>query len=310
MPTTEKDADRSVNVFKNVLLVLLGFTFIGESYIIYKQHQEKKVLQTDLDTKVANAELSFKAIESNLNDINKREGNIFSALNTNEAKALANVQERITSEIEAINQLMAKNHKLIDDLTASVGEKDERIAKYKKSVAALDKKLKDYRTRTQTLTTQADALRTELEETKKASASIAEALQAKTAELETKSKVIADQTAELDKKDKQIRTAYYTVGTYKELKDKNVLDKEGTFLGLAGAKTLKDDFDHNYFNKIDIYSYTSIPVFSKDAELVTTHDKNSYELVRGPDEEIQYIKITDQDKFWENSKYLVVVADK
>jgi DNA repair exonuclease SbcCD ATPase subunit len=310
MQTQTEKQQKITNRFKNVLLVLLGFTFLTESYIIYRQFQEQKELKTDRDTKIANAELNFIEIENNLTEISKREGDIFSTLSETEYNALTTIQDRIKMEINSISRLMEKNHKLIDELTATIDEKDERIVRFKKSINALDKRIKEYKERTESLTSQTETLRSELQASRMESASIAEALQSKNTELEVKSKTISEQAAAIEKRDKEKRTAYYAVGTFKELKNKNVLSKEGSFLGLAGAKALKDDFDHNYFNKIDIYSYTSIPVFSKDAEVVTNHSMDSYELVMGDNEEIQYIKITDQDKFWENSKYLVVVVEK
>jgi hypothetical protein len=119
---------------------------------------------------------------------------------------------------------------------------------------------------------------------------------------------VAQKTAEISDKTTRLHTAYYTVGTYKTLRDKKVLSKQGGFLGLGKAKTMVPDFNQEAFTRIDLTSTKTIELNTKAAKLVSTHPSGTYTL-RKENEKITAIEITDPDKFWQASKYLVVVTE-
>jgi hypothetical protein len=107
-----------------------------------------------------------------------------------------------------------------------------------------------------------------------------------------------------------MNTAYYCVGTYKELRDNKVLNKEGGFLGLGKKKTLNADFNKDYFTQIDITKVKTIPVNGKNAKLVTNHPSASYKLEVDSKKRAKSLTITDEEEFWKSSKYLVISIDK
>lgn len=116
--------------------------------------------------------------------------------------------------------------------------------------------------------------------------------------------------SELDKAQKmdmELHKAYYAMGSFKELKERNVLEKKGGVLGLGRTAALKPDFEKEYFTEIDTRQVTTIPVNSKKAKLVTHHPVGSYEWEKtGEKGNTEYLTITDPGKFWATSKYLVV----
>jgi len=116
--------------------------------------------------------------------------------------------------------------------------------------------------------------------------------------------------SELDraqKMDKELHKAYYAMGSFKELKERNVVQKKGGVLGLGRTKSLKPDFEKEYFTEIDTRQVTTIPVNSKKAKLVTHHPVGSYEWEKtGEKGNTEYLTITDPERFWATSKYLVV----
>jgi hypothetical protein len=95
-------------------------------------------------------------------------------------------------------------------------------------------------------------------------------------------------------------------GTYKSLKAKGLISKEGGFLGLGKKESLHPDVSDNVFTQVNIRETKSIPVNSKSAKLITEHPSSSYELVRDKDNKIASIDIKDPDQFWKISKYAVV----
>jgi hypothetical protein len=98
--------------------------------------------------------------------------------------------------------------------------------------------------------------------------------------------------------DKQLHTAWYVFGTKKELKEQNIL-KDGKVLG--------QNFNRNYFTKIDIRVDREIKLYSRSAEILTAHPQSSYKLEQ--DANKQYVlRITNPQQFWSTSKYLVILV--
>ena len=118
--------------------------------------------------------------------------------------------------------------------------------------------------------------------------------------------VIADKNETIENQDNLLHTAYYTFGSKKELISNNVITAEGGFIGIGKTKTLKDDFNKDYFTKVNTTELTEIPMGVNKVEIITIHPAGSYELVG--EGKVEKIKILDGDKFWSVSKYLVVVT--
>ena len=87
-----------------------------------------------------------------------------------------------------------------------------------------------------------------------------------------------------------------------------MLTKEGGFLGIGKNEELKDDFNKDYFSKIDIREQKSFLLYAKKAELITTHPKSSYEFM-GADNKVDSLVIKDSEAFWNASKYLVILLE-
>lgn len=115
-----------------------------------------------------------------------------------------------------------------------------------------------------------------------------------------------EQTEELAVIKDELNTAYFTFGSKSELADNGVITKEGGFIGIGKISKLKGDFNKTYFTEVKISELTEIPLGVKKADIVTLHPSDSYELIG--ENPIEKIVIKDAVKFWETSKYLVVVV--
>ena len=61
----------------------------------------------------------------------------------------------------------------------------------------------------------------------------------------------------------------------------------------------------DYFTKADMRELTTVNTYAKKAKLLTTHPSDSYKLEK--DANKQYVlTITDANKFWSVSRYLVI----
>ncbi len=115
-------------------------------------------------------------------------------------------------------------------------------------------------------------------------------------------KIGEDQEDVINDQDEKLNTAYYVYGTKKELIEHNVISKGGVFKKIG----LDNDFDKTYFTKIDIRNTKEIKLNSKKIDLMTSHSTSSYEIVE-TDGKVSAFKIKNADKFWQTSKFLVIV---
>ncbi len=104
----------------------------------------------------------------------------------------------------------------------------------------------------------------------------------------------------------EINTVYYAIGRFKDLEEAGVVEKKGGIVGIAGSKQLKSNFNKDFFAQIDLTRTRLIPVNSEKVNIVTAHPPETYELVG---EEEKTLKILEPTRFWEASKYLVIITD-
>lgn len=102
----------------------------------------------------------------------------------------------------------------------------------------------------------------------------------------------------------ELNSVYYLVGTKKDLKRDSVIIKKG----IGGATTLSDQTNNSKFIGIDKSTDKVINLTGfKKVELVPARPEDSYSLKKDNDLIVQ-LNITDPDRFWETSKYLVIVV--
>jgi len=263
---------------------------------------EKDSLQNNLQTYLK----TFNEIEKNLEEIKKREDQINLKTTDNVEFSENDEKSAVVKDIQAINKLMTENRNKMDKLQAELSSTN---AQFQQMVNRLKGRLEDK-------DEQIIAMKDELEQLnieKEALSKNVEKLTYKVDTLETKtseqSTVIASQTETIEKQTESLNEAYVAIGTFKDLKDEKVVDKEGGILGIGSTETLHDDFNAQAFDKIDLTKTKTIPVFAKKVELVTSHPAGSYELSKDAEEKIQQLTILNPDEFWKSTKYLVVMVD-
>ncbi len=201
-----------------------------------------------------------------------------------------NTMQRIKENFQFIQAQMQQNKELINKLKQQVRESSVKGGQLKKIIDNLTQQL-------ETKDQQLQALREELD---RKDIHIAE-LDEKVATLE-EDNTKKDET--ITAQDKAINSAWFVFGTKDELKSQNILSKDGLF---SKTKVLSKDFNKDYFTKIDIRIDKEIKLYSKSAQIMTSHPAGSYTLQ--PDANKQYVlRITNPEAFWSTSKYLVVLV--
>ncbi len=292
-------------------ILLMGLIILVGVIAAYVQYDQKQKYITASELAFAAKEnyvnSVFDRIESNLAKIRERESMINQNLAAPENTGNLQPEERIQNEINYIQALIDENNQLIASLNKQIGEKDTRLKNYEASVIDLKSKIAGYQEQVNTLVAEKEALQTGLAETIKVRDRLASKVDTMGNDIAQKSQEIDRQNAVIVEKEHELHTAYYAIGSYKSLRDKNIVVKEGGFLGLNRVTTLTGSPDPKKFEYIDTREVTSIPVNAEHWEIVTGQDPSSYKLdyENGKGESIN---ITNPDKFWEKSKYLVIVV--
>lgn len=238
--------------------------------------QKEKALQEFIN--------SFNEIQDNLNQIKEKEKIVSKQSQSGDVKSK---EESIKEDIQAIYDLLAKNKNRIGSLTKKLKNAKSKISGLEQMIA--------------TLQAQVDAKDSEI-------AMLKAELESKNIELSNIQMNLETVEAESSAKTVKLNSAYYAIGTVKELKDKGVINKVGGFIGLGKSTKLNDDFNKDYFTKIDVSAVTSISIGAKKAKLLSNHPTNSYKLVG--EKNVEKIEILNAEDFWSNSKYLVITIEQ
>jgi len=281
-----------------IIFLIAGLVFYSlyrrehKQLLSFMENQKNSLTETITarDSVINQWMITFDEIEKNLALIKEKEKII--TINSSDVEFSKDRKDQILEDIKYINSLLDQNKKKIASLNAQLKKSGGTIKALQTKISELEFSMKQSENQISDLKTiladknfeieQLNAQMTDMQVT-----------------IEKKDEEIVNKTAELNK-------AFFTTGTFKELKAKGVVTKEGGFIGLGKKKSLIDNFPDSAFTLINITEAKIIPVNSKGARLITEHPTGSYELIRGNNDIIESIEITDPVKFWKISKYAVV----
>ena len=226
---------------------------------------------------------SFNEIQENLNAIKEKEKIISKVTSDGDVKSK---EDQIKEDIQSIYDLMAKNKDRIGSLS-------KKLKNSKLKIEGLEKMIENMQATLNLKDSEIEELKTKIE-----------GLNVELSNLTTNYKAVENES---NQKTEIINTAFYAIGTSKELKENNVITKEGGIIGLGKTTKLSSDFNKEYFTKINIEKTTSINLGAKKIKMLTTHPSSSYKLVG--EKPIEKLEITNTKEFWSTSKYLVIILD-
>ena len=226
-------------------------------------------------------------IQEGFRRINEAEGRVTIANgNTESASARGIIQENM----QYIQDAMKQNRELIAQLQERLKTSTVNAKALEKTIAQLQEQLEAQNQRIQELEATLAEKDILIAEQGEQIDNLSENVTSLTQENREKSETMAAQ-------DKDLNTAWFVFGTKGELKEQKIL-KDGDVLK-------SEYFNKDYFTQIDIRVVKEIKLYSKSAQLLTTHPKGTYTLEK--DSKGEYIlRITDAKKFWSVSKYLVI----
>ena len=281
-----------------ILLITVGI--IG--YSVYNGEQQKHTAMlesqrhsfteqlTSRDSAINEWMLTFDQIEKDLNTVKEKENIV--TIKSSDAEFSKNKKQIILKDIEFINTLLDQNKKKIASLTAQLNNSGTAIKGLQVKVAELEASMKQREN--------------EISELKSALVEKDFAIEQLNTRMTEQQVVIKQRDEKITNQTNEMNKAFIAYGTYKDLKEKGILSKEGGFLGLGKKALLPADFSDGAFTQINITETKTIPVNSKAAKFITEHPSGSYEMIRDKDNKIASIEIKDPAQFWKISKYAVV----
>ena len=230
---------------------------------------------------------AFNEIQEGFREINEAENRVDLENGALESKSDA---DKIKEDIRFISEKLKSNREQIAELEKKLQNSTYQSAELKKAIKKLTDELESKQRQIETLQTELASKNIRIAELDEAVEGLNRNVDELTAENKAQSKTVAVQ-------DKALNTAWYVFGTRSELKDQKIL---------KGGEVLKDDeFNKDYFTQIDIRTDKVIKLYSKRADLLTTHPEGSYELVKDDKGQLT-LNITNPTAFWSISRYLVI----
>lgn len=285
-----------MNLKKYVLVLLLLVPVIqGCNKELKEEAAQLRKDNDQLKTTVAERDKTISGLKAQIQNIDKDLEAVISEKEAlEEIRAEGNFGRRVKLYTVKINDILKENEKRVNSLRWQLGSTRKEVGKLQEKVNGLHAQL--------TMKNDTIAMLRER---------IGEQVN-KISQLTENVKILQEenrkQTEMITEMQDKMNTAYFVKGSSTELIEDNVVHKVGGFLGFLGrTEMVQPDFNHNPFTKVDIREKKSIEINAGKVTFVTTHPSGSYKLERA-EGEISNLVITDPDKFWEASKYLVIIT--
>lgn len=254
-----------------------------------KENRELKRARAQNEQNLYNLSETINFIQANLDTIRQQE-KMISTIAHNDIENKPAAKAQISEDITNIYNKLIDNRRKLSHLQKSLSKNAAQNKDLKAIINRLNQQMEEK-------IVQVEQLRSQLEK-----------MQGKITNLES----LVDTLKTLKKQQEniiayqqnKINTVYYAYGTSKELKENNVITKEGGILGIGRARKLRDSLNINYFTPINKYELQSISLNARKIRIVTPHPEKSYKIYgKKPVDSLEIIK---PNQFWKNTKYLVI----
>jgi len=255
--------------------------------------QQRDNYLSERDSSLNEVLASFNEVERNLDSVAIKQNVIY--MNVSKGELKPGSKDRINAQIEAINSLMDENRSQIAELSKKLKNSGRKNAQLSKTIETLTAQLAQKDQELMALNEKLNSLNGQV-------AQLQTSLDTLWSQHNAQSVTLAEKTTAL-------HTAYYIVGKSKDLEKAKLIDRKGGLLGIGKTSKLSSNFDNSKFTRIDYTQTGTIPVGGEKMKIITSHPSGSYTLETDAKDKdkVNSIVITDPEKFWGASKYLVIV---
>jgi len=244
-------------------LLLLPLLFSCNQKEVERLQQENDSLRNIVqqsDYTVQQYLAAFNEIQENLNKIKQKENIITVQTSGVEGELSDDVKDQINDDILTIYQLMEQNKIKLDEMKKQLKRskyKNKELLKtiqlYEEQLQAKDKEINTLKNKLAELNINIEQLNQEIADLK--------------TNIDTMKELTQEQQQKIKEQEEMIYTAYYIIGTKKELIEKGALTREG----LLAKLEISGDFNKDNFTKIDTREVTEIPIMAKKVEIMSKH---------------------------------------
>jgi len=286
---------------KKLFFAIISFSILlvscntAEVEQLKQENENLKLTVEQREQDISNFMEVFNDIEENLAQVRAKEQLIVKQAGS--AETGHDRVEAVKNDIRAIDLLMKQNKESLKNLSGKLKSSKTENKEIRRMLDNLENMIVSKDMEIMGLVSDLESLNYEVDE-----------LYTSVADLRAET---IKQGRLIDIQANQINTAYYVIGTEKELKEMEVITKKGGFIGIGRVEKMLEDVDQELFTKIDIRRTKVFPIDAKKVKLVTTHPSDSY-IIRKDEETKRYFsfEITKPEEFWKSSKYLVISLKK
>ena len=286
-----------MNAFK---LILFAIIFISFSSCGIVDSSEKDMNTIDSLSSVLASKKT--EIERNLNllddiDAALKEANPTGSIEIKDPEKVKAIDQEIFEKINLLRDKLETDNLEIEKLNKDLAEARESAEYRKDLVKKISTRMEEYEKENTLLKQQISR------ETQNISNLTAE-LEAQGIKISQLRAMLGELNDDLVELKAELNLGFYLVGSKKELKRDSIIVKKG----VGGAITLSDKLDNTKFKRLNKRSDNTINLTGfRKVELVPERPESSYKKIT-KDKAIVKIEITDPDRFWEVSNYLVIVV--
>lgn len=237
--------------------------------------------------------LLMSDIYSGLDSINMQEGLLYNMGAGESVDRRAEIRQNLAN----IKARLASNRELLAKMEARLKESGNQNSILQKTVAQLKDRVSQQDEKISKLEGDLEAANARIEDLSNQVTKGQEDLAAESA-----AKTAAEAAAKAA--EDEANTVYYAIGTAKELKKNDLLEKK--FLG--ATKVLKGEFNESYFTRADKRTLKVITTGSKKVKIWTNMPEGSYRMEEAEDG-TKTIHITNPKEFWSLTPFLIIQVD-
>ena len=271
---------------------------LAQKQQLTEENQKLSEMLQTLRSESAEANATLEDVAKGLEEIRAKELKVIksSIRVAQEGHAAGGRRDQLEAEIQTIREAIHTNLQKLAKLEKSGRESGVKMASLERLAEELKRSLEEKA-----------ATITELESRV---GDLSKTVLAQTSSLAEKDAAIHEGETRIAQTTKLLNTAYVAVASKNVLKEKGVVEKKGSILGLGGRWTETGKFDPGVFREVDVTRELEvmIPAPASKVRILTEQPKESYEIVdAGPNSKTSTLAVKDPAAFWKGDRYLVVM---
>lgn len=281
---------KKLYVYVLVIPMIMSMIACGEKT---KSNPEVDSLKNALNDKYAEMsemDLFLDVVNASMDSVLDLDGSVLRSV----GESNLSKKEQIKQNISAYKEVLQRQRERLAELEKKLGDSGQQNGKLMKTIASLKAQLEEKDQAIVKLTEELEQRNFDINTLKENVAQLNTQVTTLEEDSRAKDEVIETQTNMLNE-------AYVCFGTKKMLKDAGILS--GGFL--KKAKLNMSQVNPSAFTKIDIRTQNSFKIAGKKPEILTQVPAGSYKITDNGDG-TSTLTVTDAEKFWSMSNYLVV----